>query len=52
MKSLAGVRKMKRHFSACDALTVAVAKLKGYEILSGDLDLTVAARNEGVRVIW
>ena len=44
--------KLKRHLSVCDAMTIAVAKRVGSPIVSGDLDLTSVARQEGVNVIW
>ncbi len=52
MRSLTMLEEMKRHLSSCDALTIALAKIKGYQILSGDQDLTLVARKEGVVVTW
>jgi predicted nucleic acid-binding protein len=52
VKSLTIVERMKRHLSSCDALTIALAKMKGYRILSGDQDLTLVAQKEEVAVTW
>lgn len=52
IKSLAIIEGMKRHLSSCDALTIALAKMKTYQVLSGDQDLKTTAEKEEVSVIW
>ena len=52
VRSSAILKRMKRHLSACDSLTIALAKTKGYQILSGDRDLTAVAEKEGIIVRW
>lgn len=43
---------LKRHLSVCDSVTIAVAKGMKSSIISGDHDLQIVAKEEGVDVIW
>lgn len=51
-RSIALLARLKRYLSACDSLTIAVAKQTGSPIVSGDRDLRVVAEMENVKVIW
>ncbi len=45
-------QRLKRILSACDALTIALAKQLGSPIVTGDEDLRSVAENEKVNVVW
>lgn len=41
-----------RRLSSCDATTIALGKLYGIPIISGDKDLTYVAKKFNIRIIW
>jgi predicted nucleic acid-binding protein len=51
-KSESFLTKLKRHLSVCDSVTIAIAKDTRIPIISGDHDLQIVAKEEGVEVIW